>query len=112
MVENVSQNLKRRNTLKHSKRGERLNRLLTHCPQLKACRTAVKISHTFSLHYRMDIYNKENLDLKRKLDSLESSNRSLLTQLRSLQTLVAGKMPKPSRTVTTQTSSCLMVGVN
>ena len=58
----------------------------------------------------MDDFNKENLDLKRKLDSLESSNRSLLSQLRSLQTLVAGKMPKPSRSVTTQTSSCLMVG--
>ena len=60
--------------------------------------------------FRMDDFNKENLDLKRKLDSLESSNRSLLSQLRSLQTLVAGKMPKPSRSVTTQTSSCLMVG--
>ncbi|CAK8684040.1 unnamed protein product [Clavelina lepadiformis] len=70
-----------------------------------------KKEYVETLEKRMDIYNKENLDLKRKLDSLESSNRSLLTQLRSLQTLVAGKMPKPSRTVTTQTSSCLMMVV-
>lgn len=68
-----------------------------------------KKEYVETLEKRMDDFNKENLDLKRKLDSLESSNRSLLSQLRSLQTLVAGKMPKPSRSVTTQTSSCLMM---
>nr|CAB3233749.1 CREB/ATF-a cyclic AMP-responsive element-binding protein [Phallusia mammillata] len=68
-----------------------------------------KKEYVETLEKRMDDFNKENLDLKRKLDSLESSNRSLLSQLRSLQTLVAGKMPKPNRTVNTQTSSCLMM---
>ena len=59
----------------------------------------------------MDIYNKENIDLKRKVDSLENNNRSLLTQLKSLQTLLAGKIPKTTKAATTQTSSCLMVGL-
>lgn len=57
----------------------------------------------------MESFNQENGDLRRKLDSLENSNQSLLGQLRSLQMLVAEKMTKPSRAATTQTSSCLMV---
>ncbi len=55
----------------------------------------------------MDMFSKENGDLKRKVNDLESSNRSLIDQLKSLHSLI-GKIPKTS-TVTTQTSSCLMV---
>lgn len=57
----------------------------------------------------MESFNQENGDLRRKLDSLEDSNQSLMEQLRALQMLVAEKLPKQTNTVTTQTSSCLMV---
>lgn len=70
-----------------------------------------KKEYVEALERRMESFNQENGDLRRKLDSLEDSNQTLLGQLRSLQMLVAEKMPKPSRTVTTQTSSCLMVVV-
>nr|XP_039254177.1 uncharacterized protein LOC120331181 [Styela clava] len=70
-----------------------------------------KKEYVEALERRMESFNQENGDLRRKLDSLEDSNQSLLGQLRSLQMLVAEKMPKPSRTITTQTSSCLMVVV-
>nr|NP_001071674.1 transcription factor protein [Ciona intestinalis]BAE06357.1 transcription factor protein [Ciona intestinalis] len=68
-----------------------------------------KKEYVETLEKRMDVYNRENTELRHKLDSLESSNRSLLSQLKSLQVLVAGSIPKPSRTVNTQTSSCLMM---
>lgn len=68
-----------------------------------------KKEYVEALERRMESYNQENGDLRRKLDSLEDSNQTLLGQLRSLQMLLAEKMAKPSRTVTTQTSSCLMV---
>lgn len=70
-----------------------------------------KKEYVEALERRMESYNQENGDLRRKLDSLEDSNQTLLGQLRSLQMLVADKMTKPSRTVTTQTSGCLMVVV-
>lgn len=59
--------------------------------------------------FRMESFNQENGDLRRKLDSLEDNNQSLMEQLRALQMLVAEKLPKQTNTVTTQTSSCLMV---
>jgi len=68
-----------------------------------------KKEYVEKLEKKMDIYNKENIDLKRKVDSLENNNRSLLTQLKSLQTLLAGKIPKTTKAATTQTSSCLMM---
>ena len=43
--------------------------------------------------FRVAAVDHENGDLKRKMESLESSNRSLISQLHSLQSLV-GRIPK------------------
>ncbi|KAL3319304.1 cAMP responsive element binding protein 3-like [Cichlidogyrus casuarinus] len=59
-----------------------------------------------SLEKRVDGYSQENGDLKRRMESLESTNRSLLGQVRHLQQLLnkshqsQGKKPvvSPSRT--------------
>lgn len=40
------------------------------------------------MFHRISIYSQENLDLKRRVDGLESTNRSLLGQLRLLQQLI------------------------
>lgn len=58
---------------------------------------------------RVEAYNHENSDLKKKVESLENNNRSLLGQLQKLQALV-GRMPKPSAASATQTGTVLMVG--
>lgn len=70
-----------------------------------------KKEYVEALERRMESFNQENGDLRRKLDSLEDSNQSLMEQLRALQMLVAEKLPRQTNTVTTQTSSCLMVVV-
>ncbi|THD24319.1 Cyclic AMP-responsive element-binding protein 3 protein 1 [Fasciola hepatica] len=41
-----------------------------------------------ALERKISIYSQENLDLKRRVDGLESTNRSLLGQLRLLQQLI------------------------
>jgi len=68
-----------------------------------------KKEYVEKLEKKMDVTNKENLDLKKKLDTLELDNRSLLNQLKSLQALLSGKIPRSTKTATTQTSSCLMM---
>ncbi|XP_025099389.1 cyclic AMP-responsive element-binding protein 3-like protein 1 isoform X1 [Pomacea canaliculata] len=61
-----------------------------------------------ALEKRVEAYNHENSDLKKKVESLENNNRSLLGQLQKLQALV-GRMPKPSAASATQTGTVLMV---
>lgn len=52
-----------------------------------------KKEYVEALEKRVEAYNHENSDLKKKLESLENNNRSLLGQLHKLQALVA-KVPK------------------
>ncbi|XP_064627224.1 cyclic AMP-responsive element-binding protein 3-like protein 2 [Lineus longissimus] len=59
------------------------------------------------LEKKCDNYTAENQDLKKKLENLENSNRSLMSQLHKLQALV-GKV-RPSNASSTQTGTCLMV---
>ena len=57
----------------------------------------------------MESFSHENNELKKKVDTLESNNRSLLGQLQKLQSLV-GKIPRPSGGVP-HTGTALMVGL-
>ena len=57
--------------------------------------------------FRVESFSHENNELKKKVDSLENNNRSLLGQLQKLQSLV-GKIPRPSGGVP-QTGTALMV---
>ncbi|XP_041354081.1 cyclic AMP-responsive element-binding protein 3-like protein 1 [Gigantopelta aegis] len=61
-----------------------------------------------ALEKRVESYTHENSDLKKKIDSLENNNRSLLGQLQKLQALVS-KVTCPSGTSATQTGTVLMV---
>lgn len=61
-----------------------------------------------ALEKRVEAYNHENNDLKKKVENLENNNRSLLGQLQKLQSLVS-KIPKGASA--TQTSTALMVVV-
>lgn len=58
------------------------------------------------LEKRMEGYSRENEGLRKKVDYLESSNRSLMSQLQKLQNLVSRMRPSPQ---STQTGTCLMV---
>ncbi|XP_068442775.1 cyclic AMP-responsive element-binding protein 3-like protein 2 [Clinocottus analis] len=64
-----------------------------------------------ALEKKVENCSNENNELRRKVETLECTNKSLLQQLQSLQALVAGKVPKSCRMAGTQTSSCLMVVV-
>ncbi|XP_058480809.1 cyclic AMP-responsive element-binding protein 3-like protein 2 isoform X2 [Solea solea] len=64
-----------------------------------------------TLEKKVENCSNENGELRMKVESLESTNKSLLQQLQSLQALVAGKVHKSCRVAGTQTSSCLMVVV-
>lgn len=60
-----------------------------------------------ALEKRVEAFSQENNDLKKKVDSLENNNQSLLGQLQKLQALV-GKVSRHGGT-TTQTGTVLMV---
>lgn len=60
-----------------------------------------------ALEKRVEAFSQENSDLKKKVDSLENNNRSLLGQLQKLQALV-GKVSRHGG-ATTQTGTVLMV---
>ncbi|KAK3097662.1 hypothetical protein FSP39_011872 [Pinctada imbricata] len=60
-----------------------------------------------ALEKRVEAYSQENNDLKKKMETLESSNRSLVGQLQKLQALV-GKVTRPAGG-STQTGTVLMV---
>lgn len=63
-----------------------------------------------ALEKRVEAFTQENVDLKKRVDSLETNNRSLLGQLEKLQAL-CGKMPRPCSASSTQTGTVLMVVV-
>ncbi|XP_056133204.1 cyclic AMP-responsive element-binding protein 3-like protein 2 isoform X2 [Lampris incognitus] len=64
-----------------------------------------------ALEKKVETCSNENSELRRKVENLECTNKSLLQQLQSLQAVVAAKVPKSCRVAGTQTSSCLMVVV-
>ncbi|XP_029926566.1 cyclic AMP-responsive element-binding protein 3-like protein 1 isoform X3 [Myripristis murdjan] len=63
------------------------------------------------LEKKVESYTSENSDLWRKVENLETANRSLLQQLQKLQALVSGKVvPRSCKMASTQTGTCLMSG--
>ncbi|XP_076016165.1 cyclic AMP-responsive element-binding protein 3-like protein 2 [Genypterus blacodes] len=64
-----------------------------------------------ALEKKVETCSNENNELRRKVENLECTNKSLLQQLQSLQAVVAGKVQRSCRVAGTQTSSCLMVVV-
>ncbi|XP_035481277.1 cyclic AMP-responsive element-binding protein 3-like protein 1 isoform X2 [Scophthalmus maximus] len=61
------------------------------------------------LEKKVESYTSENGDLWRKVENLETANRSLLQQLQKLQSLVSGKVVPRSKMASTQTGTCLMM---
>lgn len=66
------------------------------------------IMFVFISNFRVEAFSQENNDLKKKVDSLENNNRSLLSQLQKLQSLV-GKVTGRPAGGSTQTGTVLMV---
>ncbi|CAN2390946.1 cAMP response element binding [Pristimantis euphronides] len=64
-----------------------------------------------SLEKRVENCSSENGDLRKKVEVLETTNRTLLQQLQRLQAMVANKMSRSYKAASTQTSTCLMVVV-
>lgn len=64
-----------------------------------------------ALEKKVETCSNENSELRRKVENLECTNKSLMQQLHSLQAIVTGKVPRSCRMTGTQTSSCLMVVV-
>ncbi|XP_056425512.1 cyclic AMP-responsive element-binding protein 3-like protein 2 [Hyla sarda] len=64
-----------------------------------------------SLEKRVENCSSENGDLRKKVEVLETTNRTLLQQLQRLQAMVAGKVSRSYKAASTQTSTCLMVVV-
>ncbi|XP_028255980.1 cyclic AMP-responsive element-binding protein 3-like protein 1 isoform X3 [Parambassis ranga] len=61
------------------------------------------------LEKKVESYTSENSDLWRKVENLETANRSLLQQLQKLQSLISGKVvPRSCKMASTQTGTCLM----
>ncbi|XP_030013397.1 cyclic AMP-responsive element-binding protein 3-like protein 1 isoform X2 [Sphaeramia orbicularis] len=62
------------------------------------------------LEKKVEGYTSENGDLWRKVENLETANRSLLQQLQKLQSLISGKVvPRSCKIASTQTGTCLMM---
>ncbi|XP_034720061.1 cyclic AMP-responsive element-binding protein 3-like protein 1 isoform X2 [Etheostoma cragini] len=62
------------------------------------------------LEKKVESCTSENSDLWRKVENLETANRSLLQQLQKLQSLVSGKVvPSSCKMASTQTGTCLMM---
>ncbi|XP_006861224.1 PREDICTED: cyclic AMP-responsive element-binding protein 3-like protein 2 [Chrysochloris asiatica] len=64
-----------------------------------------------SLEKKVESCSTENLELRKKVEVLENTNRTLLQQLQKLQTLVVGKVSRTCKLAGTQTGTCLMVVV-
>ncbi|XP_063303645.1 cyclic AMP-responsive element-binding protein 3-like protein 2 isoform X1 [Pelobates fuscus] len=62
-----------------------------------------------SLEKRVENCSSENSELRKKVEVLETTNRTLLQQLQRLQAMVAGKMSRTYKAASTQTGTCLMV---
>ncbi|XP_014671327.1 PREDICTED: cyclic AMP-responsive element-binding protein 3-like protein 2 [Priapulus caudatus] len=68
-----------------------------------------KKEYVDNLESKCETFSSENLELRKKVESLEHNNQSLLSQLQKLQVMV-GRMTHSSKHVTTQTTgTCLMV---
>ncbi|XP_060758749.1 cyclic AMP-responsive element-binding protein 3-like protein 2 isoform X2 [Neoarius graeffei] len=67
-----------------------------------------KKEYVDALEKKVETCSNENSELRRKVENLESTNKSLLQQLHSLQAMVAGKVPRSCKMASTQTSTCLM----
>ncbi|XP_068165135.1 cyclic AMP-responsive element-binding protein 3-like protein 1 isoform X2 [Antennarius striatus] len=62
------------------------------------------------LEKKVESYTSENSDLWRKVENLETANRSLLQQLQKLQSLISGKVaPRSCKMASTQTGTCLLM---
>nr|XP_061802744.1 cyclic AMP-responsive element-binding protein 3-like protein 1 [Nerophis lumbriciformis] len=62
------------------------------------------------LEKKVENYTSENGDLWRKVENLETANRTLLQQLQKLQSLISGKViPRTCKMASTQTGTCLMM---
>ncbi|KAM8974150.1 cyclic AMP-responsive element-binding protein 3-like protein 2 [Pelodytes ibericus] len=64
-----------------------------------------------SLEKRVENCSSENGELRKKVEVLETTNRTLLQQLQRLQAMVAGKVSRSYKAASTQTGTCLMVVV-
>ncbi|KAG8138296.1 hypothetical protein E2320_004201 [Naja naja] len=64
-----------------------------------------------TLEKRVESCSTENSELRKKVEVLENTNRTLLQQLQRLQTMVAGKVSRSCKAASTQTGTCLMVVV-
>lgn len=62
-----------------------------------------------ALEKKVENCSNENTELRRKVETLEGTNKSLLQQLQALQAVITGKVSKSCRVAGTQTSSCLMM---
>lgn len=62
-----------------------------------------------ALEKKVENCSNENTELRRKVETLECTNKSLLQQLQALQAVITGKVSKSCRVAGTQTSSCLMM---
>ncbi|XP_070579673.1 cyclic AMP-responsive element-binding protein 3-like protein 2 isoform X2 [Ptychodera flava] len=60
------------------------------------------------LEKRVENFSQDNNELRKKLESLENTNKSLLSQLHHLQALV-NKASRPIKATSTQTGTCLMM---
>ncbi|XP_015280202.1 PREDICTED: cyclic AMP-responsive element-binding protein 3-like protein 2 [Gekko japonicus] len=64
-----------------------------------------------SLEKKVECCSTENSELRKKVEVLENTNRTLLQQLQRLQAVVAGKVSRSCKAASTQTGTCLMVVV-
>nr|XP_056703038.1 cyclic AMP-responsive element-binding protein 3-like protein 2 [Euleptes europaea] len=64
-----------------------------------------------SLEKKVETCSTENSELRKKVEVLENTNRTLLQQLQRLQAMVAGKVSRSCKAAGTQTGTCLMVVV-
>ncbi|XP_069484855.1 cyclic AMP-responsive element-binding protein 3-like protein 2 isoform X2 [Ambystoma mexicanum] len=64
-----------------------------------------------TLEKKVETCSTENCELRKKVEVLESTNRTLLQQLQRLQSMVAGKVARSCKVASTQTGTCLMVVV-
>uniref|UniRef100_A0A0R3WML3 BZIP domain-containing protein n=1 Tax=Hydatigena taeniaeformis TaxID=6205 RepID=A0A0R3WML3_HYDTA len=70
-----------------------------------------KKEYVESLEKRVEAYAQENADLKRRLDGLEGTNRSLLSQLRHLQQAVNRSSSASSNSTPSSSSSTTSLSV-
>ncbi|XP_061660849.1 cyclic AMP-responsive element-binding protein 3-like protein 1 isoform X2 [Syngnathoides biaculeatus] len=62
------------------------------------------------LEKKVENYTSENGELWRKVENLETANRTLLQQLQKLQSHISGKVfPRTCKMASTQTATCLMM---